>query len=434
MTRLIVEEGGQRRAFRLGEGVLTLGSGAEAKLRLKSTDVAEIHAEIEVRGDVVRLRPRPGVLPPTVGGQPVSAGATLEPGQVVEVGSARIWIDDGGQGHSAQASSASTAAKSATAAKPGARQVRRTPATPGKDRSVVHRTQPRIKKGIPAWLTIVIILGVAGIAIAFYAKVTRDMGVETAASPQSRIDRARDLSQIQRADILALREEIKSQRARAELDVGHLLGTKYLDVMLKKYEAKYLAGEPETAKVRLFLMRCKEFRKRWPRHPDMNWVDRLEGRFAGYVDLSAPPSWDDVQWEIFYMAGGAPRNYRGAFTLLTEFERRATPVERVEVQELREKLIGERLEYHTDKIYQAEYEFNKKDNPSKSVWWLLHAVIWIGDEEMENEAAAFLIKIPNLQGHLEGYERDYPERYAAVLQHPIVREFAREKGMLDGEN
>ena len=316
----------------------------------------------------------------------------------------------------------------------------------------MRRTQPRIRRGIPAWLTIVLVLGVVGVAIAFYAKVTADMGQQTAATPQSRIDRARSelaagnldeaenrldlipveatLSPIQRADITALREEIAERRAQAEIDVANLRGTEYLNGMLVKYEAKYLAGDPEPAKVRLFLKRCQEFRERWPLHPELDWVGRQERRFAGFVDLSSPPTWEDVQWEIFYLTGGAPRNYAASFAMLDEYEERASPQERAELQELREKLVAEREEYHTDKIYQAEYEYNEKDNPNKAVWWLLHAVIWIGDEEKANEAAEFLVKIPNLEAHLRGYERDYPERYAAVLEHPLVREWAAGHGML----
>ena len=56
MVRLIVEEQGARRAFRLGEGTLKVGSGAAAQLRLQSGDVADVHAEIDWKDGVARLR------------------------------------------------------------------------------------------------------------------------------------------------------------------------------------------------------------------------------------------------------------------------------------------------------------------------------------------------------------------------------------------
>lgn len=64
MAKLIVEEAGAQRAFRLGDGVVTIGSGEGARLKLSSADVAEVHAEIELTGGTIRLRPKPGVTPP----------------------------------------------------------------------------------------------------------------------------------------------------------------------------------------------------------------------------------------------------------------------------------------------------------------------------------------------------------------------------------
>ena len=72
MARLILEEGGQRRAFRVNEGKLTIGSSESCTLTLASPDVAEIHAELEVHGEEITLRPRPGVTPPRVLGKAVS--------------------------------------------------------------------------------------------------------------------------------------------------------------------------------------------------------------------------------------------------------------------------------------------------------------------------------------------------------------------------
>lgn len=453
MTRLIVEEGGVQRAFRLGDGVLTVGSGPDAKLRLKSTDVAEIHLELRIQDGVVRARPRPGVLPPRVDGTSLEEGGVLAPGQVVEVGSARLWIDGGGE-----AAPRPAAARAATpAATPAAAPARksRAPAAgarPAGQRSLVQRTKPRIQRGIPTWLVIVLFLGAAGVAIGSYAYVTKVQGKMTAAPVSARIAASREhlaagnldeaehrldlisaertITPAERDEIAAIRDEIAERRAQADVDVDNLVGSKYFDVMLQKYESKYLAGEPQPSRVRLFLKRCKEFRERWPDHPKMGWVERQELRFKGFIDLSAPPTWEDVDWEIHYLTGGAPRNYKAAFEMLNEFMRRSSPEERAKAQELWDELVAERVEYHKDKLYQAEYEYNDKKDAAKAVWWLLHAVIWIGDEDMADEAAAFLVKIPDLDVHLRGYEKEYPERYAAVLQHPLVHEYAVEHGMI----
>ena len=44
-------------------------------------------------------------------------------------------------------------------------------------------------------------------------------------------------------------------------------GTRILDGKLKKYEARYLQGDPEAAEVKLFMKLCADFRERWPQHP-----------------------------------------------------------------------------------------------------------------------------------------------------------------------
>ena len=54
MVRLIVEEQGARRAFRLGNGVLLIGSGPEARLVLRSAGVAEAHGWLGVCGACCR--------------------------------------------------------------------------------------------------------------------------------------------------------------------------------------------------------------------------------------------------------------------------------------------------------------------------------------------------------------------------------------------
>ena len=244
-----------------------------------------------------------------------------------------------------------------------------------------------------------------------------------------RIRASRTLTPEERERISALRDEIAGRREATDLILLNMRGSKYLDVRLKKYETKWLSGSPEPAKVRLFLQRCREFRERWPQHEGLDWVGRQESRFLGFVDLRAAPTWDDIAWEIRYLAGQKPRNYRQAFALLDEFMTDARGSELLEADELRQRLIEERVEYHRDRIYQAEFEFNRKENASLAVWWLLHSVIWIGDAEMADEAAGYLLKIPDLEVHLLGYRKTYPDRYQAVLQHPLVREFAREKGL-----
>jgi hypothetical protein len=190
----------------------------------------------------------------------------------------------------------------------------------------------------------------------------------------------------------------------------------------------YLQGTPEHAKVRLFLQRCRTFRARWPRHPEMDWVTRQEARFAGYVDMNAPLSLADVQWQVKDLTDGMPRNYAAAFALVDEFLTRATGSDREAAQALWDELAQARPEYAEDRLFEARHQFEKKNDPSKAVWWLVHNVAWLGDEALANESARFLLRMPDVEGHLRAYARDYPDKYEAEMRNEIVAGWARDTG------
>ena len=61
MVRLILEEGGNKRAFKLNDGTLTIGSADSCSLTLESDDVAGEHAELVIESGEVTLKPRAGV-------------------------------------------------------------------------------------------------------------------------------------------------------------------------------------------------------------------------------------------------------------------------------------------------------------------------------------------------------------------------------------
>jgi len=438
MTKLILEEHGKRRAFKLGDGVLTVGSGEGAKLRVESRSVADVHLDLELKGDRLVVKARPGVLPARVGGEELKGERTIGHGVRVEVGDATFWIEVEG--------AAAVAAATAPAV-PAKRQLPKRVATPGRDRSLVQSSRPRVRRGMPSWLLASIVLAAAVVGLALFVRAFQS-STDAGSSPvwasiqaaeqsldeslfptaEKWLDRITDdlePTAEQRTRVAELRKEIERRRAESDVAVANLTGTRYLEVMLKKHEQKWLSGDPEPAKVRYFLKRLAEFRRRWPSHPDMDWVERQEARFKGVVDLAAPPTWDEVAWEITCIRVQHVREYSVAYALLDDFERNASRDELLEAADLRREMDEERRAYFQDRIYQAEYEYNKKENPDQAVWWLLNLTVYIGDEEMANAAAEFLVQVPNLEEHLDDYKRKYPERYALVLRHPLIGAKAR---------
>jgi len=442
MPKLIVEEGGKKRQFRLGPGILTVGSGAEARLKLTSSEVAEVHLELDVQPDGVKLRPRPGVVAPKLVGVPVKGEVALGFGKKLEFAGVKLWIEADEE--------PAAAATGTTAATPARKPAPAAAASTRSERAGERRSARAERSGgAPGWLVpVLVVLGIGVVGLfamqrwggqaeaddgrAFNliqaARQERGAGrFEVALAKLAEIPDSSYSPEL-RAQADALRREITEASAAAALVAENDSGTKYFDVLLKRYEANYLQGTPDTSKVRLFLKRCTTFRQRWPRHPELEWVGRQEERFKGYVDMSAPPDWPDVEWEVRDLVDGMPRDYRTALALLDELLARVEGEERAKVQNRRNELVKDRPAYAQDRLFQARHEFEKKQDTSKAVWWLVHSVAWLGDEALEDEAARFLVKMPDLPGHLLGYQAKYPDRFALVMKNSVVADWAERNG------
>jgi hypothetical protein len=456
MARLIVEEGGKRRAFRLGDGVLTVGSGSEARLKLASEGIAEIHAEIETRGEEALLRPRPGVQAPTVGGVPQGGEVSLEFGQAVEIGGARLWLED--ESGSAPAPSTSAPAVpggvASGAPRSGAERERRRQsaiqkASRAPRRSVVERTRPRVQRGLPAWAVVGGVLGAVGLTLLLLWKGFQSVE-ESTFNIDVALDRAekyleegdpetakvrigalagQEITGEQRERIRTLRARIAERGRQSDRDAVNAVGRLYWNTKLEKYEINYLQGSPDPSRIRLFLARCKYFRERWPDHPQLGWVTRQESRFQGSVDLSQPKTLADIQWEIRSLVRNSPRHYGEAFGLLDEFIPRATSKDLAEAETMRQEMIVAREEYALDRLQQAKYELEKKENPGGAVWWLINSVCYLGDPAMEDDAAGRLIRMSEIGAHLEGYRDERPDIFEELMKNSIVRGKAKKLGV-----
>ncbi|MEW6073210.1 MAG: FHA domain-containing protein [Planctomycetota bacterium] len=452
MIRLIVEEGGKRRAFRLGEGVLTIGSGAAARLRVGAPDVAELHAELELAGGTARLRPRPGVLPPRLAGRPVGGETVLPLGQKVEIGAARLWIEDEAApaAPAPPAPAAAPAPAARTEAEREARRRRAIEAARGAPRrSVVERTAPRVKKGLPAWAIVSIMLGIVGLVVilAWWAFGVAGEGAlsvgETLGFARARVQEGETAAAAALLDGIAARELTAEERAEMEAIRGLIAsagqamvsyaeneeGTAFRDNQLEKYEKLYLQGTVERAKARLFLKRCAEFRRRWPRHPEMDWVNRHEARYKSVVNFAEPPTLEDVLWEVRDCVDTMPRYYDRAFALLDEFAASAGGADLAAANARRAELIPEREAYAMDRLQQARYELHDRQSPENAIKWLVYSVCWLGDPALENDAARRLIQMSDLADHLKGYQVYRPAVWAELMENDIVRAEAARLGI-----
>jgi hypothetical protein len=473
MARLILEEGGARRAFKVGEGRLTIGSGQACALRLSSPGVAEVHAELEISGGFAFLRPRPGVMPPRMHGQPVTHQTPLADDVHFEIGAARFHYLAADTGAPGAVTAPRAAAAPVQPATPGIGNVRAggaqaagtkvggaRPATPrpaltdeGAGAAGVQRTRPRVKiqRGIPTWLLLVLIG--AALIIAFF--VVRGMLGTTgqiSVIPEATLERARSrfesrefdaaraalaliprdkVSDNLRRQIEALEEQMDSIDRKLEVDREHKReADDYRSTQLERFMKDRLTGDdPPRERVRVFLKRLREFRQRWPEYPDMDWVDRHERLYSRLVDLSTPPTLVDVAYEAETLTWAKPRDYRQATGLVRAFAERASGSDRQAALKLLDDLAASELAFFDDQMQQAKWHWERKES-GKCVGVLISLVLGLDDPGRVDQAAKEFVQLPGFEEFLRGYRSHNPRRYADLLQNSRVKEAARKSGLL----
>jgi hypothetical protein len=462
MARLIVEEGGAQRAFRLGDGLVTIGSGDAARLKLTSPDVADLHAELEIAGDTIRLRPRAGVVPPAVGGASVEGETLVQFGQTVQVGSAllRVEREEAVLVEEAPSAPRASAAQAAPTQKRPARasasaSKRRAPAgkpkTIQKRKAVVERTPRERTEGVPTWFVVSgILVGLAlvlfilwrGFASTAVVDIDPAQEVKLAqvalqagefAKFEAHLARVASPDDLSPADkqlydqLFARQQEMLYENQNRERWDD---GSQYKRQYLEEYEQKHFQGNVDTAKIPLFLKRCRTFRERWPDHPDLSWVQRQEQRWSEVVSLSDPPTWDSVWWEAYNLtARGSTHDYRTALKVMDEYKPKAG--EESDHAEKRARLVKEREEFFWDEMQLAKHSYEKGD-VTRSVQKLVGLVQKIGEPQFEEQAAKELVLVfgdPRAEGMLAGYKERYPWSYEVLVRNSTLKAYARQLGL-----
>ena len=460
MARLIVEEGGRTRRFRLNEGTLTIGSGSAATLTLASADVAEVHAELEYRAGRAVLRPRPGVAAITVLGRPVTGGeVVLRPGQSARIGGARLSVEEDGEapgpsGSPAAATGAQRAAPAAARTRSGRAARADSPAQPapeaGGPRVRAKRRTMERRFSVPSWLIVVGFLGAAGVTVLLLQNFAEDsavMGFDPKASQVRiqeklasasyqgvleelvKVDAQTDLTPEWKATFEGYRKQALDMRARAEEETRNVTGNAWFDTQLQRYVDGYLKdnGRPEA---RVLLKRIAIFRKRWPTHPKLEWCERMERRYASIADLASPPTLADVEWEVKTLTWAKPRDYRAAFAAMASFSESAGDLDREAIARLQAEKTKEQEEHFADQIQEAKHLWEDKNEKGQAVEVLVQLVLKLADETMVADAADRLVRMPGVENALAGYKRDRPVDFAELTANERVRAFCKDKGLL----
>lgn len=453
MVRLILEENGRRRAFKVKAGAeFAIGCADDATLQLESEGVAEQHATLQVEdGGKVVLRPKPGVMPPTVKGQAVSKATRVPLGVPIQIGGAKLYLED------PDAKPSGAAAAKTSAARPAAKKVApvsRGPAAAPAARNSgprVERTRPvaKIEKGMPGWLMgLLLLIGIGGGAALLLRNIGSD-AVKGSSTPDQKAKMAYDsvmndskpnakrlVEELRGATLSSsaqeylnktlavLAEDEERHRAAARNDEG----SRYLENQLKRFERDRLQGDPPKKKIRVFLLRANEFLEQWPDHPDRDWVDRQKRRFASAVNLGEKATWEEADYEIETLTWAWPTKFKQAYRVLRPY---LTSPDAALARERQDALDALQTERFDDKIQQAKYEFEQKDDPGKAVEILRQIIVNFTKEDYVSQAANILISFRGIESWLQAYHDTKPQAFDQMMENAEVARFVREAGIAE---
>ena len=267
MARLIVEEGGKARRFKLNPGTLTIGSGESATLTLESSELAEVHAELEFDGERAVLRTRPGVTPVTVHGRKVTGELKLRDGVAVKLGGVQITFESKAPEPGATSAAGATDARAGATRPAGRTRVAGSvPVRAGSGVStrragqVEYQRRTITRSVIPTWAVVTLILGAAGLVLVIlqkFAKSSAELGF-SAGTSGLRLDHMRKES-----DLLGM-SSLLSLRTSLEFRYDNLPGLEAVDlwdsdpntnpdaeivggVNIRKHTSGYAPGTPPSA-------------------------------------------------------------------------------------------------------------------------------------------------------------------------------------------
>ncbi len=470
MARLTLEENGAKRRFKLNPGKLTIGSGDGATLKLASPDVAEVHAELLFEAGVARLKPRPGVLAPTIGGRTVAQETVLAAGSVIKLGGATLTLEyDEGEGPKTApgrtggaAAPAARQAPAAPAAAPGrktvaasaARTARTGDAGAGAGGQVARRGRRPAGKSMPTW-AILAIFAVLGLLAVLFGPGLLSSATSGGFNPVGAKQRFEDfwrendtkgagkvLEEFKGASLSPeWQKEYDEMRARFESGaktstqgLSQMEATQEWQNQLSNYYDTHLASKATRPKARVFVRRLRSFRERHPNHDQREWVDRMLTRFEPVAQLDQPSTLEDLQWEVNRATVAKPRKYKEAFAAIDEFTARTSGPERDQALALKAQELDNQKKFFDEELLGAAVYYDKvnypsKFNPAESVNILVELVAVMADPELADEAARRLVQIPEFASLLPGYKAYRRKTFDAIMENATVRAKATSLGI-----
>ena len=457
MSKLIVDDAGNQRAFRLGEGRLTIGSGATDKLRLEAGGVEPAHLTLIVRGKSVSID---ATAPVELGDEELEGEHRWHGGQTLVVGEARLSFVMDGDGPKAPAgakapkrpatrevsegrapTSRRSTAGSAGRSSGGRSSAGRTRASLSDEgdgaprrRSSASSRARQPQGGLPSWAVPLGVIAILGGVLVWYSvkgggaaqpgallkevsAQVDDGQLNTARQVFAKIDRAK-----LNLDLQARYDEVEKKIDAAELAGPAAIrrgeAIKWATQNLTRFHSKYLENPlVQAGQVRMWFENLAKFRGENPDTGTAIWQDNpsgkklleelaaIEAQFQDHPGRSGPANLDDARWWIeYYTSGGAGGDsiklFAPALAKLDEVQAVSSEQDVETVESLRSQVLADRNLYVEQKMARSKELFDRylEENSlavlQQSAAELVNLIHYNREPGIRSTAANALIKFP----------------------------------------
>ncbi|MEO0650785.1 MAG: FHA domain-containing protein [Planctomycetota bacterium] len=453
MPRLIVDDAGKQKAFRVTKGRLSVGSSAESKLALTASGVEDHHANVLVTPEGVRVQV---LAPVTIAGERVLGGEVeLEFGQSLLIGAATIVVksDDEAAPAAKPAAGRSGAAGAGARRSSGGTTTRRGAAgatTAGGTRRRAGDRGAQKKQGVPP---IAIIGGVVVLiaVVVFFFKGMPNAGNElnklVAAEEmldEGKLTRARtllgdvDTSILESADQQRHKDLLVELKEREEFATEATVisaATKMVDEDLKGLVAKQFKTEPvRTAKVRLLLDYIDRFRSTYPKHAselwrgdssyneNYQWILDAEAKYGEQASSSDPYTDDDIAFREEYFLTKSPKRFNEVMPVVEAAIAAADDSERGEYEAIRERLAEAQRVYADERMAKSRDQY-QAGQASQAAGTLITDILHMTDPQLVDRAAGVLIGFEEANAIFLGMQKNQPARFEALQKNDRIKRF-----------
>jgi hypothetical protein len=480
MPKLIVADEGQKKAFKLSKGRLTLGSGEGDKLKLSGSEPA--HAVLVIDADGGTLDANAEV---TIDGEARSgSGLRLDFGSKLKIGGAVLMLtaDEGteagaakpkgaqaaGQPRAAAGASRSSArgaapagrggSSRAGASRGGAGRSSKAGAAAGRGRSSARGGSRRggqeaEQKGLPGWaiptVVVLLLVGVGGAWMAFggggnvgnYLAAAEaglnDGNFSKVQNSLTSIDEDR-LGGTQRAKYNELMERFEGVKRSQELTPRRNAGFKWIGENLESFADRYIDKKDSVpaGPARVFLERVEEFKTLWPEHTEPVWTEDETGKqkldymrdrvrqYEAVTRLGDPITYEELAWaHEYYMAN---QNFRVLMPKLRRFlENNPDELDASLAEGLLESAKVAEKEFVNEFLGKAKEEFEKFQGGGESFPMRtaskLHAIILRADDpQLRSDAVNRFLALPGIEEILQAYDKGAGDTFAQLQRESLI--------------